>query len=408
VSLTDAQIKAFKPKATRYLKTDGRGLSLDVLPSGVRSWIFRYRLNGKQEKVALGHYPDMGLGAARKERDRLAQIVVKGKSPAREKMLARGGRATDPTMRSFADRYYDEQVKPNLKDPSEVRRYLDNEIFPYLGERLLKDVGVLDCQQLIYRKRDKGRITTALHLRATLKQIFDYALELQLVAANPAAQVATKYIGKSRKRTRALSPSELRSFLRTIYASDIQRQFKLAVHVTLLTLTRKSELRLAEWEPYVNLEAGEWIIPAQNTKTNAEHIVYLSTQVAEMFRELQVLACGSPYVLPGKSSLRKPLHENSLNAALDRLTFDIPDFTIHDLRRTASTILHGNHFQPDVIEVALGHKVAGIRGVYNVAEYAAERKRMLQWWADYVDSIVNESKLVIGNFGTDPIGYSAS
>ena len=188
--LTSAQVKAFKPAKRRYLRTDGRGLSLDVLPSGVRSWIFRYRLDGKQEKVTLGQYPDLGLADARKERDRLAQIVVKGKSPAKEKMLARGGRSTDPTVRAFSDRYYNEQVKPNLKDPSEVRRYLDNEIFPYLGERLLKDVGVLDCQQLIYRKRDKGRITTALHLRATLKQIFDYALELQLVTSNPAAQVA--------------------------------------------------------------------------------------------------------------------------------------------------------------------------------------------------------------------------
>ena len=144
------------------------------------------------------------------------------------------------------------------------------------------------------------------------------------------------------------------------------------MHITLLTLTRKSELRLAEWK-HVNFEASEWLIPAENTKTNAEHIVYLSTQAAEMFRELRLLACGSGYALPGKSSLRKPLHESSLNAALERVTFNIPDFTIHDLRRTASTILHGNHFQPDVIEIALGHKIAGIRGVYNVAEYAAER-----------------------------------
>jgi integrase len=398
VSLTDAQIKAFKPKAARYLKTDGRGLSLDVLPSGVRSWIFRYRLNGKQEKVALGHYPDMGLGAARKERDRLAQIVVRGKSPAREKMLARGGRSTDPTLRSFADRYYLEQVKPNLKDPSEIRRYLDNEIFPFLGDRLLKDVGVLDCQQLIYRKRDKGRVVTALHLRAVLKGIFDYALETQLVNANPATQCATKYIGKTRKRTRALKPAEIRSFLRTLHASHIQRQFKLALHIGLATLTRKSELRLAEWKD-VDLEAGQWYIPAENTKTNTEHLVFMSTQVAGMFRELQVLACGSDFVLPGRKP-HKPLHETTLNGALYRLTFDVPPFTIHDLRRTASTILHNNNFLADAVEVSLGHKIPGMRGVYNLAEYAAQRRPMLQWWSDYIDSLVGESNVLMGNFGT--------
>jgi len=403
--LTDAKIRSLKPAATRYLTTDGRGLSLDVLPAkegadvGVRTWIFRYRLNGNQEKLTLGRYPDLTLAAARKERDRLAQLVATGKSPAQEKKLARGGRRSDPTLREFGDRYYNEQVAPNRKDPSEVRRYLDNEIYPSLGDSPLKDVGVLDCQRLIYRKRDKGRIITALHMRAILKQMFDYALELQLVNFNPASQCSTKYIGRTRKRTRALSPNEIRVFLRTLEAADIQRSFKLALNITLLTLTRKSELRLAEWKD-VNLEAGEWFIPPQNTKTNTEHVVHLSSQVAEMFRELQVLACGSEYVLPGKSSLRKPMHENTLNAVLERLAFGIADFTIHDLRRTASTILHGKNFAPDVIEIALGHKIPGMRGVYNVAPYEAERKKMLQWWGDFVDSLVNESNVVTGNFGT--------
>jgi integrase len=120
-----------------------------------------------------------------------------------------------------------------------------------------------------------------------------------------------------------------------------------------------------------------------------------------MFRELEGLASGSNYVLPGKSSTHRPLHENTLNGALDRLSFNIPDFHIHDLRRTASTILHGNRFQPDVIETGLGHKVAGIRGVYNVQDYVTERRQMLQWWGNYVDEILQEPKVLVGNFGPD-------
>jgi integrase len=220
-----------------------------------------------------------------------------------------------------------------------------------------------------------------------------------LVTMNPAAQVSTKYIGRHGKRTRALNPSEIRIVLRTLDASDIQRQFKLAVHITLLTLTRKSELRLAEWK-HVNLETGEWFIPAANTKTNTDHLVFLAPQLIEMFRELEMLACGADYVLPGRNlPCTKPMHGNSLNAALDRLEFNIPAFHIHDLRRTASTILHGNHFQPDVIELALGHKIPGMRGVYNVAQYEPERRKMLAWWVDYVERLVNESKVVVGNFG---------
>jgi integrase len=397
--LTDAEIKRIKNPAKRYFENDGGGLFLDVLPSGVRSWVFQYRLSGRQEKIVVGRYPAMSLRAARDERKRLEGDVLKGKSPAQEKRKGRFAHLTDPTVKDFCDTYYREQVAPRLKDPSEVLRYLNKEICPVLGKLLLKDVGVLDCQRLIYAKRDKGKIISALRVRACLKQLFDYGLELRLITSNPAAQCSTRYIGRIKKRTRALSPSEIRSVLRTLDDSDIQQSFKLALRITLLTLTRKSELRLAEWK-HIDFEAGQWVIPPENTKTNTEHVVYLSAQVAELFRELQVLACGSPYVLPGKSSIHKPTHENTLNGALDRVSFDMPAFVIHDFRRTASTILHGNHFQPDVIETALGHKIPGMRGVYNVAPYAPERKKMLQWWGDYVESLLNESKVVVGNFGT--------
>lgn len=396
--LTDAKIRSLKPREARYLVSDGRGLSLDILPSDIRSWIFRYRLNGKQERVTLGKYPDLSLADARRKRDSLAGNVDKGKSPAKEKKLERAGRSSDPTLEEFCHRYYREQVAPRLKSPGEIRRYIDNEICPFLGNRLLKEVDVLDCQRLIYRKRDQGKVITALRVRACLKQVYDYALECRLVTANPAAQCATKYIGRTKKRTRALSPAEIRVFIRTLDASsEIQLSYKLALKITLLTLTRKSELRLAEWKD-VNFETAEWRIPPENTKTDVEHVVFMSTQVSEMFRELQMLACGSPYVLPGKSDNR-PSHGNTLNGVLARVSFDLAPFTIHDFRRTASTLLHGNNFAPDVIETALGHRILGVRGTYNVQPYIAERKRLLQWWADFIDTTVDGAKVIVGNFG---------
>jgi integrase len=397
--LTDAKIKALKPRPARYLVSDGKGLSLDVLPSGVMSWLFRYRRNGKQERLALGRYPAMSLALARQERDKKAGQVASGKSPATEKKLARAGLATSPTVREFGDRYFNEQVVKNWKDPSDVRRYLDNEIYPTFGETFLKDVTALDVQALVYRKRDNGRIAAAIQLRRVIKQMFDYALEVQLVTLNPAAMVATRYIGKARKRSRVLTPKEIRLYLRTIYQSNMRRQFKLALHLYLLTLVRKSELLLARWE-HVNFEAGEWLIPAENSKNRKPHIVYFSTQVAQMFRELQALAGGSELVMPGRSSLRKPFAANALNKALEGLTFDMDPLTIHDLRRTSATLLTEHGFDKDVIEKSLNHERPGIRGVYIRAEHAAERKRMLQWWSDHVDGIVNEAKVIVGNFGT--------
>jgi integrase len=398
MALTDARIKAFKSRAARYLVSDGRGLSLDVLPSGKMSWLYRYRLNGHYEKVTLGRYPDLTLRAARVKRDDLAAQVATGKSPALEVKQRRGGIETNPTIRQFGERYYKEQVLKNWKDPKHVRRYLDNEIFASLGDKAIKDVNALDVQALVYRKRDNGRVAAAMQLRGVMKQMFDYALELQLVTLNPASMVATRFIGKARKRSRVLSPSEIRLYLRTVYQSNIRRQFKLALHIILFTLSRKSELLGAKWKD-VNFETGEWLIPEENAKGGKPHIVYMSTQVARMFRELKVLAGDSELVLPGRNRISRPFAKNALNKALEGLSFDMDPLTIHDLRRTGATQLTERGFNKDVIEKALSHEREGIRAVYILAEYAEQRKQMLQWWADCVDSIVTESKVIVGNFG---------
>ena len=406
--LTDALIKGLKPKAgSRYSKADGGGLLLDVTPGGVKSWVFRYRIDGKRDKLVIGRYPDVSLKAARDERAKLAAQVAKGESPATAKKLARAGLSTNPTLREFGERYYTEQVISRWKDPKAIRRYLDKEIYPALGEKTLKDVNALDVQALVYRKRDNGRVQAAMQLRNVIKQIFDYAIETQLVTINPAVMVATRYIGKARKRSRVLTPKEIRLYLRTVYQSNIRRQFKLALHIILLTLSRKSELQSARWE-HVDFVAGEWLVPAENAKTGKPHIVYLSSQVAAMFKELKSLAGESELVLPGRGSSTKPFAKNALNKALEGLTFAwelgtdaqqaMAPLTIHDLRRTGATRLTENGFNKDVIEKALSHEAVGIRAVYILAEFAEQRKQMLQWWADYVDSIVNESKVIVGNF----------
>jgi integrase len=400
--LTDAKIKGLKPRAARYMESDGKGLSLDVLPSGKMSWLYRYTLNGKQERVTLGGYPDLSLKAARARRDRLATEAASGKSPAMEKKQAREGLSGNTTVREFGERYYTEQVVPNWKNPKHTRRHLDKEIFPALGKKALKDVNALDVQALVYRKRDNGHVAAAIQLRGTIKRLFDYAIERRLVTLNPAAMVATRYVGKDRKRTRALTANEICVYLHTVYKSNIRRQFKLALHIFLLTLVRKSALLLARWDE-INFDTGEWIIPKEHMKgrkgEEREHVVYMSMQVIELFRELKALAGSSELVLPGRNGLRQPFAKDTLNRALSGLTFNMDAFTIHDLRRTGATALANHGFRDEWIETTLSHEKQGIRGVYNCAQYAEQRRKMLQWWGDHVDSILNESKVVVGRFG---------
>ena len=392
------------------MDTSSKGLFLDLTPGGVKSWIFRYQFNGKQEKYVIGRYPEIGLKDARTKRDELAVDVSKGISPAEEKKKLRAQATSpspaNPSVRDFGGRYLTEVVEKNWKDASNERRYLEKDFYPEFGDRPLKDISVLDVQLVVYRKRDGGHPSAAIHLRNTIKRMYDYAIELRLVLINPAAMVATKYIGKAVRRKRNLSPAEIREFLRGVYKSNMRRQFKLALHIIMLTLVRKSMLLLATWDE-IDFKTGEWTIPKEHVKAKKgeehEHLVYMSRQVAAMFRELKALAGGSKYVMRGRGKKDQPFAKNALNKALEGLTFNMEPFTIHDQRRTASTQLneHGSKhgWSEEVVEKALSHEKDGIAGIYNRAEYAEQRTKMLQWWADYVDSIITESKVIVGNFG---------
>jgi integrase len=396
--LTNASIKALKPREVRYLVTDGRGLCLEVLPSGKLSWLYRYRFKGKPEKVVFGRCPDMSLKSARQQRDKLAAQLMSGESPAAQKQLAKSALSSNTTMREFAERYYHEVVIRNRKDPRNIRRYLDNEILPALGSEALRDVAAADVQVLVFRKRDNGQEAAAAEMRNLIKRIFDYAVVCGTAQVNPALALPVRFITKTRTRTRTLSPSEIRVYLHTLYRSNIRRQFKLALHLILLTLVRKTEMLLAQWQD-VDLEVGEWQIPIEHSKTGRPHIVYLSKQAVNLFQELKSLAGDSAWVMPGRSSLAKPFAHNAMNQAMASITFDLAPFTIHDLRRTASTLLHENGFPADVIEKALNHTIGGVRGVYNRAEYAEQRRKMLQFWGDYIEELASEKKVLLGNFG---------
>jgi integrase len=300
-------------------------------------------------------------------------------------------------MRDFAERYYKEVVLRDRKDPRNIRRYLDNEILPALGSKVLSEVTATDVQAIVFRKRDNGQESAAAEMRNLIKRIFDYAIVCGAAQVNPALAIPTRFITKVRSRTRTLSPDEIREYLHTLHRSNIRRQFKLALHLILLTLVRKSEMLLAQWKD-VNLEGGEWSIPAEHAKNGLPHIVYLSKQGKELFRELKVLAGDSAWVLPSRSSLNKPFAHNAMNQAMGSIAFNMKPFTIHDLRRTGATLLHEKGFGADVIEKTLNHNIGGIRGVYNRAEYADQRRTMLQFWGDYIAGIASESKVLTSNF----------
>jgi integrase len=397
--LTDTAIRALKPKATRYSKTDERGLVLEVFPTGGMLWHYRYRLNGKQERVTLGRYPALSLKLARAERDKRETLVAQGQSPAAQKRLAKQGAAPDTNVAEFGERFFRDVVAKDRRDLTIPRRYFDKSIVPAIGTKAVRDVTTEDVRAIIWRKKDEGFDAAAGNIRSVLKRLFDYAQTVGLVSTNPVLALPMRHVHKAKARERALSTDEIRTFLKAAFESNIRRQFKIGLHLILLTMVRKSELLLARWEQ-VDFEQAEWHIPAEHSKTGKPHIVFLSRQAIALFRELHALAGGSELVMPGRGSLTKPFAHNAINTALKTALQgqDIPAFTIHDLRRTASTLLHENGWPSDVVEKALNHTIGGVRGVYNRAEYAPQRREMLQFWADTIEQLMTTGQVVFGRF----------
>ena len=399
--LTDTAIKALKPKDKRYTATDGDGLYLEVYPTGGKVWRYRYRLNGKREKITIGKYPAVSLKEARLRRNREAEKVAGGKSPAEERRAERANWSAAMTLRDFGNQYYAEVVTRDRKKPIQMGRYLQNDIFPFIGDTKVSELTTEDVRSVIWRKKDHGFDAAAGDIRGLLKRMLDYAVTLGLLQANPVLALPMRHVHKVRHRDRALSAEEIGQFLRAVGASNSRRQFKVAFHLLLLTLVRKGELMGARWEE-IDADNAEWQVPAASMKTGKPHIVYLSTQAIDLFEELRRLASGSEWVLPGRGTLKKPFAQDALNKALQNIIADtgLVYFTIHDLRRTASTLLHEAGFNSDVIEKALAHEQKGVRGIYNRAQYADQRREMLQWWADFVDAQIEEGrKVIIGSFG---------
>ena len=432
MALTDTKLRNLKPGEKAYQEADEGGLFVEVMPGGAKVWRLRYRLAGKQEKVTLGDYPTYSLGEARTWRDDCKALAGRGLSPMalkrgdpvpddtapavkemahafvrnwcmkaveRAKVKEAEAKAAD-TVEAFALRWYAEIAEPANSSPRNIKRILDKDVIPTLGGKQIADVTVTDILAITDKIKNRGADQMALQTRNVLKRLFAYAIAREKTMFNPAAAIEAKFIAQAKSRDVALTPEEVGRLLRAIYQSSMKRAHKLALHLLILCMVRKSELIEAKWEE-IDLDRAEWSIPGERMKKDKPHLVPLSRQTVAMFEELKGLASGSDWVFPSRGDLKQPIAKSTLNVAVRALEIEVRDFVIHDFRRTASTHLHEAGFNSDWIEKALAHETKGIRGVYNRAQYADQRREMLQWWADFVDSQIQDGrgKVIIGPFG---------
>jgi integrase len=391
VNLTDKRIAALTPKAGRYSVHAGSGLYLEVWPSGAKSWRLRFMQNRHRRRINLGRFPEVNLETARAERDRLTQAIKAGRSPAEERRKQAREALRGLTVKQFGERYLSEVVEQTRKDAAPIRRYLSRDVYPAIGAMPVPAVQAEHVREIVFAIRDAGHGQAAVAVRNLLKRIWDYALACGVTSDNPIRATPVKFIAIAKARNRALNEAEIRLFLNRLDAAPLRSELKSALRLILLTLTRKSEVRLARWE-HINLERREWEIPQENSKTGAGQIVYLSRQAIDILERLRPSARRAGYIFPALGSDgNTPIGQSTLNRALDRVQRGMTRFTVHDLRRTGATRLSEMGYQPDVIEKALNHKLRGVRGIYNRAEYAGPRRGMLQAWADTLDRLQGEA-----------------
>jgi integrase len=404
MALNDTKLQRLQAKARAYQVADGGGLYIEVHPSGKKVWRMQYRCGGRgsrKEKVTLGEYPGHTLSQARLWREQCRALLAHGRSPAAAKQAEKAvqaGRATD-TVAAFANLWYADVVSRTHSEPRNIRRVLDKDVLPAIGDKSVAEVMIPDILAITDAVKARGADQMALQTRNVIKRLYAYAIARGKTQFNPAAAIEARFIATARSRDVALSQAEIGQLLRGIYQSSIRRPYKLALHLLVLCMVRKGELIGARWEE-IDFDKAEWLIRAERMKKDKPHLVPLSKQAVAMFEELKGLAGHSPWVLPSRNTWKEPIAHSTLNQAIRSLELGIRDFVIHDFRRTASTQLHEAGFNSDWIEKALAHEQKGVRGVYNKAEYLAQRREMLQWWADLVDAQIEEGrKVVIGRFG---------
>jgi integrase len=398
--LTDAALKALRPKEKSYKVTDRDGMYVVVSPTGTLSFRLDYRLHGRRETVVLGKYGPTGLSLARAREKCIdaRRAVGEGRSPAIEKQREKR-RLLE--ARSFGELGEKWLVAAPMADSTRAMRrsIFERELLPVWRRRLLNEIAPDDLRAHCAAIVERGAPATAIHVRDIVKQVYGFAILHGEKIANPADEVGPASIANFVPRDRSLSPTEIRIMLKQLDHVATLPTIRLGMRLYLLTMVRKSELLDATWDE-VDFENAVWTIPKERMKRSKAHNVYFSRQVLDIFIALKTCAGNSKYVLPSRYDADAPMSRATFN----RVTYLIVEqarknglplepFTVHDLRRTGSTLLNELGFNSDWIEKCLAHEDGrSSRGVYNKAEYEVQRRHMMQEWSNIIDAWVGGQK----------------
>ncbi|EES5529268.1 tyrosine-type recombinase/integrase [Escherichia coli] len=389
MKLNARQVDAAKPREKAYKLADGAGLYLEVVPSGSRYWRMKYRFNGKEKRMAFGVYPAVSLAQARALRDEAKKKLAEGIDPSfakKEEKLVRDVQLNN-TFQAVALEWHGTKVSRWSEGyASDIIEAFNKDIFPYIGQQPVNEIKPLVLLNVLRRMESRGATEKAKKVRQRCSEVFRYAIVTGRAEYNPAADLTSAMSGHESKHYPFLTAEELPDFFKALSRYTGSPLVVLAARLLILTGVRTGELRGAFWSEF-DLEKAVWEIPAERMKMKRPHLVPLSTQALEIVQQLKVMSGQYPLVFPGRNDPRKTMSEASINQVFKRIGYT-GKVTGHGFRHTMSTILHEEGFNTAWIETQLAHvDKNAIRGTYNHALYLEGRRVMMQWYADYINSI---------------------
>src|SRR6266404_5432913 len=387
--LTDTAIRAAKPREKSYKLFDGLGLYLEVAPTGSKLWRFKYRHDGRENRLALGAYPDTSLKQARERRDAARRQLAAGVDPSSQRQAEK--MATANTFEAVAREWLALQEK-KLAPTTFAKAVWTFEtlVFPYIGSRPIAKLGAVDVLKVLKRIEGRGIHETAHRTRQRCAQVFRYAVQTGRAERDPTVDLKGALAPVVKEHHAAITePARIGEVLRAIdgYAGHVVTAY--ALKLAPLLFVRPGELRHAEWTEF-DLDGHEphWRIPAEKMKMGEQHVVPLSKQALVLLRESQSVTGRGSFVFPSLRSGSRPMSENTVNAALRRLGYTSDEMTGHGFRSLASTNLNEQGYHPDLIVLQLAHAERNkVRASYNKAQRLPERRKMMQAWADYLDQL---------------------
>ncbi|EEV5821917.1 tyrosine-type recombinase/integrase [Escherichia coli] len=402
MSLTDAKIRTLKPSDKPFKVSDSHGLYLRVKPGGSRHWYLKYRISGKESRIALGAYPAISLSDARQQREGIRKMLALNINPVQQRAAVRGSRTPEKVFKNVALAWHKSNRKWSQNTADRLLASLNNHIFPVIGNlpvSELKPRHFIDLQKGI---EEKGLLEVASRTRQHLSNIIRHAVHQELIDTNPAANLGGVTTPPVRRHYPALPLERLPELLERIGA--YHQGCELTRHAVLLMLhvfIRSSELRFARWSE-IDFTNRVWTIPAtrepiigvhysgRGAKMRMPHIVPLSEQSIAILKQIKDITGNNELIFPGDHNPYKPMCENTVNKALRVMGYDTKkDICGHGFRAMAcSALMESGLWAKDAVERQMSHQERNtVRMAYiHKAEHLEARKAMMQWWSDYLEA----------------------